>query len=278
MVILIFNMKALFLVTGFLVGFSVFGQLKAEFSINESNDTVSKYFVDDLGELSGVQEFYYNSGTLKQKQFWKNGYLEDSILSYDELGNVIGFGLVKDNYLMYYGPDSLLRYEVGLVKNGLYDGLAKYYSKTGHLVKVINFDKGEESEAMTINFDSNGYPYKVDMESAQTEILSFESGQIEVSIFDENDYGLRLKYVEGELLRLDFLNKHGVNGFSFIYTDRVVSNHILYTSGTILHSENSNGLSKSFNFEGKGFKEIIQVENVLHISCDHGIYHAGMKR
>ncbi len=271
-------MKVLLIITALLISVATFGQLKAEFTTNENRDTISKYFLNGLGELSGYQEIYYNNGALKQKQYWKNGYLEDKIISYDELGNIVGFGLVKGNYLMYYSSDSLLRYEVGLIRNGLYDGLAKYYSKTGHLVKVINFVKGDESEGMIINFDSNGYPYKVEIDSSHTEILSFKIGQLEVSILNQHNDGIRLKYEKAELLRLDFLNRDNVNGFSFIYTDRVVTNRILYKYGTILHSETANGLSKAFNSEGKGFNEVIQVENIFHISNDHGVYQEGMTK
>lgn len=272
------KMRVLLLIVALSVNVTAFGQLKTEFTTNENRDTVSKYFLNGLGELSGSQEIYYNNGALKQKQYWKNGYLEDKIISYDESGNIVGFGLVKGNYLLYYSSDSLLRYEVGLIRNGRYDGLAKYYSKTGHLVKVTNFVKGDESEGMVINFDSNGYPYKVEMDSSHTEVLSFKTGQLEVSILNQNNDGIRLKYEKAELLRLDFLNKDGINGFSFIYTDRVVTNRILYKSGTIIHSENSNGLSTAFNPEGKGFKEIIQVEHIFHVSNDHGVYQEGMSR
>ena len=116
--------------------------------------------LNHAGENDGLLVEYYESGVVKSKGHWEDGYLEGEVAYYFENGDIK---------------------ERSFYKNGLLDGVSTFFSKDGVANNTISFRFGLKNGA-TYFFNDSGSIYEKHLYSNDT--LSYVS-----TIVDDTKFG-----------------------------------------------------------------------------------------
>lgn len=250
-------------------------QLTEQVMKDEEGTIISRYHVDESGTMQGAQEIYYENGNRKQIQYWGNGYLRDSILTYSNRGEIIGFGYIINEHLLYYNTDSLLIYEISLIKGGQYHGFFRLYNKEGYLEKVSYYMEGEEDDDVIFELNGHGFPRRL-LSSFPHKVLNNKAKDYSYEVYTPTKEGIRYTYDENGLHRMDFLLDGAAHGVSYFFKNGEVENVVLYAKGVILSTEEKYGLDRfRKQLEHPDFYKVIGVKSVLKRSRSHLQYQSG---
>ncbi len=271
---LIPSMKIFEIITAILICATANGQvLTRKVLLNEEGDTASIYFVDESGRMSGVQTIFYENGAIKQRQYWQKNYLKDSIVTFDLEGQILGFGLIINNYLMFYRADSVLIYESGLSEGGIYDGLARFYNKSGYLSKVLLYKDGKEDDSFQLSFDTTGIPSKI-ITNQPSKVIFEKNGIHNYHIAISDKVAVEISFEDNEVVRLNFKLNRKVNGITYYFQDGKTVNRVLFVNGVMHQAENTAGIENRVrNRSQERLEKILLVDKLLRYSVFHHKYH-----
>ena len=167
------------------------------------------------GEIkNGIDSIINKKDKILEIQYWNSGNL-DSITKYDFKNNLVGKGIVKDNFLEFYNKSGNKEYE-GFLKNGklngsvryfegnnlvgslnykdgIKDGYSFYFNDSIHTLRMITkFTEGKAKDGLLMLFNEKGTLKslnKVGLEKEGTQSLDFYENGVVKSIGTLNDSG-----------------------------------------------------------------------------------------
>lgn len=136
-------MRNLFLImTLFTSYYNCYSQmLKKEY--HKNGKILRQYEVDKDSLNNGFDIYYFESGKISEKKFWKHGKLSDSLFTYDEKGKIISKGFINKNGLLKLYKNNTLYYE-GLLDRDKLKGLVVYF-KDNDVILSKFFSNAEEN-------------------------------------------------------------------------------------------------------------------------------------
>lgn len=120
---------------------------------NGQLEQIGKY--NKKGKPDGDWKWYYESGNILREEFFDNGRPEGEMKEYSDSGRVITKGIFvdgeKDGFWFLQDGDER---EEGNYKNGLKDGIWKFYYSNGKISKTGKYLEGVENGKFTFYYDN----------------------------------------------------------------------------------------------------------------------------
>lgn len=194
-----------------------------------------------------IDTIFFPKSKIKELHFWNKGKL-DSIRKYRK-DKYIGYGKVKDDYIIFYLKEKNIKQYEGFLKNGKLDGIVYHYNLNGEISGVFNYKNGIKNGIAMILNDSLKKPKiignYVDGDMKNGFVIKFnENGTPNYLLENGNNINAHFQTIEfynnGTIKEINSKNSSlTLDGWSIEFNENgMIKNKILYSNGENIKEEN----------------------------------------